>query len=385
MGFFDFFKKKQEPEIEKLEFKDIENWINETKQQNKSEEEKFFREVKNFVSDLIKEIENQIPVLEKIDLSQKKEQEKIKLITKQNLDNYIFHLKVLIKNLKDIDNADFLNKISHTIFDFNEKSNMSFEKATFLIGKELGKVREFISNFLKDLNKLKKENTTLIKNSEIISIIEIKLKDFDKIKGLEDEINKNIKTFEKQINNLSNKNNILFEEIEKIKNSPEYVEELKKQNQIKLSKINLDEYLNNLKQSIDFKTLANTFHSNESEMSIIKEHKDNFKPAYEKNNGSDLLSLFEFNKNKSEIENKIKEINKLLKKIEDSENALELKNSSEIVMKNTEIEKNNHKIEELNQEISKESKKFEKIKDNQDQIKDLIKQELIKINIELVL
>ena len=84
-------------------------------------------------------------------------------------------------------------------------------------------------------------------------------------------------------------------------------------------------FRSNLKGMINFKALSNVFHVSEKEMNLIKRYKEDFQALFEKDDGAEILRLFnEANLNNDLVLakiNQIKEkkeeikINKIIKKI----------------------------------------------------------------------
>src|SRR3989344_8419645 len=87
------------------------------------------------------ETNEKIRSLEHIDISQRKENEQIKIIVKENLNLYISHLKRTIDNMRHAEKeemGEYINSLFRVLNEFNRISSMPFEKATILIGDELG-------------------------------------------------------------------------------------------------------------------------------------------------------------------------------------------------------------------------------------------------------
>ena len=103
MGFWDFFRrKKQEEKLEKkkISFLEITSWISAYKSKNKEKEKKFLGIVKNRIFKLADELEEEAEVLENLDLTEKREQEKIKLVVRENLNKYAYYVRKLAETLK---------------------------------------------------------------------------------------------------------------------------------------------------------------------------------------------------------------------------------------------------------------------------------------------
>ncbi len=390
MGFFDFLKKiakKEELETEKIEFQDLDNWIKDKKEENKNKETEFLGQINTKIKELIDSLKEKVGALETIDISEKKVEERAKLIVKENLRNYLIYLEKLIERLEDFDEKDidtFINKLNTIFSDFEKKSHLCFEKATYLIGKELGGTRDAIVNFSCDFKNIVNNNKNLIQSSKIISNIELKLNESSNIKDQKERVNKQTQEITSKIVSCKNNLKILEKEIDKIKDSDDYNQELAKKHEITKKKQGLEQEIYSLKAMIDFKYLASIFHANEKEMAIIKDHKENFLNSFQRDDGETLLSILQNTKmEKQDIENKIKSIIENKKKIEESENNLPNKESKNLTHNESEIAGFKKQIFELTNELSREEKKYEKFEEKIKEIFQEIKQESTKINIEI--
>ena len=384
MGFWDFFwskdREKEESRFEKISIEEIESWLSNKKKQIEGQRENFLKIIRERVYLLIQELEEEVSVLKKIDVEERKVEEKIKLIVKENLLNYIAHLEKLISELKAIDKeGDITEKINSLFSNFKKRSSVSFEKATFLIGKELERVIESIAAFFKDLKNTFKENKDLIDQSKIISLIEAEMEEFYRLKKTGLEIEENISEYNEKIGNLDNNIKIKKEEIEKIKKSEKFIEESKKKEEIETKKEEIEKDINELREILDFKSLANFYHIFEKEMNIIKEHRENFKQAFQKTRGEDILSLLREAKLLSpEILNKTQGITE--KEREIGRIVIEENGTEDL---ETEIRKIESEIEVLNSKKFAEGKKYKNLDRNLKETIDSIKKELSKMNVEL--
>lgn len=390
MGITDFIKnlfKQEEIKIVQIEFSNLNNFIQNKEQENKIKEQEFINSTNQLTIQLTEDLRPKIQILENIDLTEKKVEEKIRLIIKQNLDNYTNHLKKLITNLQNINTNNpqsLINQINSIFKNFQKNSNTSFQKSTFLIGKELENITDTLINFSKNFKNLQQENKELILTNQILNHVKSNLNNYRKIKETQDSINNNLINLKNQSTNLKSKVILLKKEIEEIKQNNEYKEESKKEQDINNKKQELKKTFQALKQLIDFKTLANIFHSNEKEMNIIKKHKENFQQAFEKDNQIILNLLSDAKLNTKAISEKAEQINMLQQNINKKGQNLELKQHALITIKQSEIEKLNSEIQNLASQQSKENKRFKKMQTNLQEIKNIIKQQLVKINVELV-
>lgn len=389
MGFWNFFRKikqgQDKEKSEKISRDELQSWLLNKKAAIEKQEENFLRLIQERINQLVQELEEEISVLKKINVEDKKAEEKIKLIVKENLDNYTYYLEKLLGKLKELNKEidkgekEIIEKINSIFSDFEKRSSVSFEKATFLIGKEIGNVKESIRNFFRELEKLIKENKELIDKSRIISSVETKIKKVDEIEKIKAEIEKIIKDYNNKIGNLKEGIKIKEKEIEEIKKSEKFVEEEKKKQEFFRKKEELEKEICKLREIIDFRALANFFHSFQKEMSIIKEYKENFKNAFDKSNGEEIFGLIKEAKlQNADVSKKIEEITEKKKEIENTiieETGIEDVRGK---IRNIEME-----IEILNSKKFIEEKKFKKLGLNSQEIIGLIKGELSKINVEV--
>ncbi len=387
MGIFSWFK-KQEPEKRQIKFEELENWLGGKEHQDR--EKNLAKEIKNQLNELSFELKENLDELGQIDIDGKKVEPKIKLIVKENLNNYENYLGNLIIKINRLgqDNLhDLIKEINFLFYDFEKKSEQNFQKITYLIG-EVGKVKENIGDFFKSIKKLLKENENLIETSRITGLIRSRLSEFNSIENEKKQIIKTISERKEKLEDLSSKTKKLSETIEKIKNSEEYSNEKRKKENTEKARQKLEKEIYFLKQLVDFKELANIYHSGKKEMNLIKQYRENFKDAFEKDRGVSLLELINLlqktSMEKKSILKKIEQITCSENEVHNLEGSMELKASADILIKEAEIERLNAEIEYLKNQQSREKNKTEKIQNNLGEIKKMIKQELLRINMEML-
>ncbi len=383
MGFLDFFlwrNKDKETKIERVSIAELKPWLIVKKKQIEKQEESFLNLIQERIHQLIYELEEEESILKKINVEEKKAEEKIKLVVRENLNNYIDYLEKLISSLKNINKEkEIIAEINKIFSDFKKKSSTSFGKATFLIGKELASVNESIRNFFKDLENILKENKEAIDFSKIICSVEIKEESLIETEKIIDSIKKLIEDYESRISSLKETIKIKEEKIEDAKSSKIFIEERKKMEEIKKKKEELDNEIHKLKEIIDFKSLSHIFHSNEKKMNIIKDYKENFKEAFQKDYGKGIISLLnEANLKNTIFLEKIEEITKRKKEI-----GAIIINKTGIEDLENEKRKTKSEVEILNSKKFIEEKKYERLNRIWNGMINLIKEDLIKINVKV--
>ena len=395
MGIFDFLKKfsKKEPEIvvtEKVEFSNIKYFLENKKQQLKLQEEEFLNKFKEINNNLINSLQEKIKQLENLDLDQKKAEDRIKIIVKENFKSYLYYVELLIKdisNLEEINSSlDMISKINSTFLNFQKKAETSYQKATYLIG-ELGQIKEEISNYFKKTETLIKKNDDIIKISKILKSIEKKLEELLKIDNTSKEIDKEKSKNEEKINEVNNKIRNHEEEIIKIKNSNEHKELLKNEETLNKKDSELEIQIIKIKNLINLKTLSGICHKSEKDMIIIKNYRNNFINAFKEDSNNKLKEILESTnqiENKKLIEEQLINIENLNEQIEMINNSINNHPLKEIQRINEQIRNTKSELDNLNRNIEKENKRLVKSRKNKDSTLDLIKNILEDINVELV-
>lgn len=383
MGIFDIFKtKKQEPEKQKINLDGIASFIDSEKQKTDAQEENFLKIINSRILQLIKDLSENTEVLRKINLDNKKVEDKVKLVVKENLNYYIHHLELLIESLKQLDQKQsslLIARINKILFDFEKRSNMNFQKATFLIGKELEAVKKTIDFFFKDLKQIISENKELLEKQKTLSSITSNLNEIEENNAIKAGILDNIEHMEKKLSDLDSLKKDNEKLLEKTRKSSEYREEIKKEKEIEDKKDELKKQIFRLKESVDFKQLTSIFHSNEKKMRQIKDYQDNFLESLENNKLIELLKEAELDF--SFLQDKMPGI-------------LELKKQAEITIHKTqenkirdlenEITRINSDFVILKEEKQREIKKQERIEEAKNNLINSLRNELIKMNIDLI-
>ncbi|VVB77788.1 Uncharacterised protein [uncultured archaeon] len=384
MGIFDFWKKKTNTRKQIIALNELDSFIEDKKKELEDKKAEFESIVKKRLLEFTKELEEKSIILEKVDLREIRSDERAKLIVSNNLEKYIINLDRMIESLTSIEPDD--NELTVTILkiidDFEKRSFMNYEKATFLIGKELGAIKDSISRFLTDLNTIILENQDSLDSSERLFSVQTKKDQAKQIEDLRDEINDLVLNNMKKISLLEVQKINSEEEIEKIKTSDKYAEEIKTNEESENKRKELEKTLYELKQMIDFKALANVFHYDPKKMNAINEYSLNFNESFEKDNGIKLVRLLEeAGKNDHLIIKKINGIIEKNKELNSYNVSGEQKNK--ILALEEKIKKIKQQMSDLEEENSKEKKKSEKMEQNKREVINSIKTDLHKMNVEL--
>ncbi|GBE20437.1 MAG TPA: hypothetical protein ENG87_04725 [Candidatus Pacearchaeota archaeon] len=391
MGIFDFFRKiaktgnVEEIVIEKLAFSEIKGWIERKIKENELKEKEILLGVGKTTEIFIKELREKIVILENFDVEARKEKEDIKNIVIDSREKYIEFLEDLIKRLNDLEEPKlekFTGKINKIFFDFNKSAIKNYERATILIGKEMGSIKESLKVFSKDLLKTFKEGKSITDSFKNLLIIKEKLSMINQIDETLGRINGKKSNLNKKIIEKEEENRILKQSLEKIKTSSAYLENLTKQKEIESLKEKSKKNILELKQLIDFKALANFFHIFEEQMIIVKTHKEDFQTNFQEDDGKAIIRLLDEAKLSNDlILEKLKQIRGKIEETLNHKKNLKKDETQEVYLKIKEVslEIDNLKIEKV-----KEEKREEKLRANKEESITSLKQELGKMNVEVV-
>lgn len=334
MSWLDIFRKKKEQEKEKLSFSEIKGRLEQKQKEIEEAKIQAKKEIQKQVNNFNLEIKEIIQKLKLINLNSRKEEERIKLIVMENLKLYIEYLERLVQSLKDSDNfeaSQYIKNISQIFDNFNKNSKMAFEKATILIGKELGEVKDKIKELSANFNNILKEKADILSKSDAINELKIVLGRLDEDNENKSEIEASIINLESNYKALSEDKIKLEKQIKELKNSSDFAR-LSEEKEIKLKKKqNINNEILKIKEKIDLRFLAKFFHNDKKKSDIIKRYSENFSRVLEEDNNLEIISLVKEAKNIdiSELE-KIKkdmlEISKqVISEIENKLNNLENK------------------------------------------------------------
>jgi hypothetical protein len=381
MSFINFFRKKKQKLKKPIDFDEIKILTGDKRKEIKEKEKEIFILIKNKIPEFLENLNEKLEVLENVDINSKKVENKIKLIVKENLINYLRYVKTFMEKMENLDEKNFekfIVNIKQNFLDFDKKSYIGYQKVTFLIGKEIAEVKNSIINFSKYLEKLFSINKEVMQNSKIIFSIELKLKDLEKVKEIINEIEEKIKLKDNRIKKFNDLNEKIIKKIEEIKKSKDHIENLKKQEKIKFDNKELEKEIYKLKEMINFKNLANIFHVSEKKMNFLKDYKENFLENFQKDNGVGILNLINETKmDKQEILNKLENINQKKETIKKFKETIKKDEVKELFI---EMEKIKLGVENLINEKNKELKRYEKFKVSKEEIINLVKKEFSGMN-----
>ncbi|MFA5856387.1 MAG: hypothetical protein WC867_03450 [Candidatus Pacearchaeota archaeon] len=389
MAFFDFLKKKVEIVKETIHFADIPNWIDKSNKEFKIKDNVISQEITLRLKTLIINLEENIPVIKNIDLSKKKIEDRVRFIVKENLDKYIENLERFISNLRDISeyNTDSLiKKINFTVFSFEDRTKLQYEKATYLIGEDLEKIKKEISNFFKDTKVILEVNKSTLEMFKAIGDIEIILIKIKQQESLEKHSEEIIEEANKEIAKINKSIEDIVKKISEVKSSELYSNEKKIRQDIDLKNYELEKDIISLREFIDFKSLIKSYHTDSKKMEIIKDYKDDFKENFKKDKLEKILYLLiGINIETKNINDKIKAINEKKDNILEFEKNISKESQFEkVIIYEKDTKSLLVQIEDIKEEIDREKNKLSKFKIDKLEAMHSLENEFSKINYQVI-
>ncbi len=267
---------------------------------------------------------------------------------------------------------DGINKLSFILNEFYRKSHNSFEKATILIGKELKTVKEFLNNFIKNLDDKIREGRIHLKEIDVCNKINLMFLELKQIKNYEEELNKKKEFLNEEIERKIKEKKLIIQKIEQIKNSEEFKRDMieKNNHEEKLNK--LENELRFIKQKINFRLLAKYFHHDNKKRQIILEYANNFKSSIK---NDEEIKIVDYVKEAQGIE--LNSLYDLRNRLIDSKDQVITQTDKDIIALEINLKELDFSIIGIKSNIETETKKMEKIITKKDkiimEIKDLAK------------
>ena len=383
-----FFRKKKtqepKPELEEISSTEIKDWLNKKTQNLKEKEKEIFTQITEKINASVQDIDKKIEILETIDIESKKVEERAKTIVRQGLDKYINFVKVFTEELENLEKQNinqFIKQISKTFSNFDKRSFIFYQRANYLVGDELLALKQEINNLSQYFTSLFNKNKKTTQAFEIISSIESKLEQLNEITKTLEDIHLEIKLLDEETTAKQKEKETILNKIEEIKTSKEHIKNIENKEDIESNQRQLENSILKLKSTIDFKKLANTFHSDQRKMEKLRTCREDFKKNFMTNKGEDILSLVnEAKLDNNSISNEIKQINKKLSEISKNKKLLEEDKVSKFLK---DIERIKLELKNMTTEKDKQEKRTIKIKENKELILESITPNLTKLGATL--
>jgi hypothetical protein len=374
----DFVKEVKE---ELLDFNDIRTWIKNKELELKDKEQKVLDSIHVKINLLNTTSNEKLIILNDFNFEATKSDDRVRSIVKDSLMTYIASVKRLIKSVNDLpykDLEDYAFKMEKLFTDFFKKSQMSYQKSTFLVGKEILAVKNVLIKFYKQQKNIFESDEKIILITHALSVIQLKLDLIEENKKSCKELSDKTKALNKKIKEEKNKSKTLSKDLEQLKTSKKYSDNIEKEKNVESGKSYLKmEYLN-LKRLVNFKALANEFHSSTKHMLVVKSFKNHFITAIKQDSTSLIKLLDEAKLSSDLISSKILKLSKYEKDLLKKEASIKHGFVSDIL---NDIKKSDAKVDSLNDEKSKEQTILEKLSASKESLIEHIKEELLSIDV----
>ena len=298
MGILDFFRGKKsaerEVEIESVAFDGVKSWVADKETGLRKDERETLVKIEGMLKEFYVSAGEKLGILEGVDIESKKEHGRAKILVRQGLDKYINSVRVLLKEVGALEKKDlgkFAQEIGKVFVSFEKTSAAFYERATYLVGDEMMAVRNEIRKFYNGLVKMFEGNKMLIESFGRFEKINLKFGEIEKVEYNFKEVGKEIVANEEGVEEGREKVKGLEGEIDKIKNSSEYILNLKMLKAIKGLEVELDDEIGKLKNLIDFKKLASVVHSNQRELGVVKNCREHFSDEFSRDGGKRIIDL----------------------------------------------------------------------------------------------
>ncbi len=369
MSWIDKIKKifsEEEPvktsKTEKILFEQLQIKVKEKDIEISREGEKLRKEISARTDIFKTELNACLENLEKINVDERKEVERLKHVVKENLNLYISQLERFAKSLENIEIVDpksASDKIFTLLNEFNKKSYLPFEKATILVGKELEETKKTIWEFGRDLNKISESNKTFFGNLESINELKALLDELKKQEKLEGESYDKIKILQSEIIKENEKIKELKAQLKEIVESDEHKKEMTEKEKKAFDLRELEKELVSIRDKTNLKDLAKKFHFEKRKSLLIKEYLKDFKSALKNDDGLEIIEIVEAEKDK---------IRELKEKLIELSSDIAFKTETKIGEYENGIRKIEIDLKKTESEIEFENKKIERIKARREKI-----------------
>lgn len=387
MGIFDIFRKKEKVVVKSVNKEELGSFLEGIQKEILEKENELAKKVFEKLLNLLDGLEKKKEILEHIDLKGKIADEKTRFIVRENLFIYKRHLERLIQDLNSLEiSKNLIEKTNNLLTDFEKRSRMNYEKATYLIGKEIGDIEDSINLFYKDMKEVTRQNKEDLAYKEIIEDIAALFERINEVDEIKKELHLNIQKNKERINEIEKEIKSFEERITELKKSPEYTLFIEKRLNYDNKRTELKKETSELKNLIDLKKLSSLHHSDQKKMQIINRYKNDFSEALEKDSINSLIPLIEESgTNAIKIKESMDRIKVLNDELNLEEEKIDTSPHENIKEFEEEIKSSRININYLNLENNKEFKKMDKLEENKKDFYNEIKEELRKLEIDFII
>ncbi len=232
--------------------------------------------------------------LSSIDLSKRKEVEKLKLITLENLRMYLGHVDRLIDGIEKANEQrgpSYSSEIYTQLMSFENNSKMSFAKATILIGKELEKTRDLITSFLAKYNRFISEHHAVFNRIHLLESLRSAEQESQSLKQAEKEAKEEVADIDRKLKLADEDHQQSVKDLELLNKGEDLRLAREGKKAWEEQRAALQEEALTLKKKIDFKILLKNFHADKKKHELINAYRDNFLSAIEQDDSLAIASM----------------------------------------------------------------------------------------------
>lgn len=379
MGIFTFLKQlfqnnaPQEPVIntKKIKRSQLKEWITEFERNTNLLEEEIKEQLSKKLGELSTQLEQKNQILKTIDISSQKVEEKIKLIVKENLPYYILHVDQLITSIDAILNQrestnleDFINSITISFNDFEKRSFKNYQKATILIGKEMGDSKEIITYFVNSFQKKIKEQEALFLKKKNFDQIKKEVQEYQELKKNEQHMKESIIKSSEKEDFLKKEKDEKEQELSSYKKSFPYLNFISSQEEKKKKLQEIDKEISMIKQALNIKFLKKFFHTDKKKARLIQEY-EILDTALENDSGLNIVKIAQEALEKGGPQELSLITREKLESIRNQKKTLIIQQDPRIDFYEEAIKKRELEILSVRSELEKETRKLEKIRERQ--------------------
>ncbi len=389
MALFDFLKKttsKKKSSLDSLHlsFAALLPWVKNKQVALNKKERLVFDSLRDTLTFLHSQLEKKLPLLENVNLDKKKTDSATKLIVMNSVKTYVALVRRLLKNSDDLEFItleDYAFKLDKYFADFFKNSLMSYQKVTFLVGKEIEGVKDLLVKTYRRQQKINEANENLVSRNHELHSIQLKIEAIDEMKKNDKEFHEKLKLLDEHIRETKKKKKKLLEDVNVLRASKMYLENQKISEEINKHYLQLKKEYADLKRLVNFKALANEFHTSAKYMNIIKSFREDFITSFEQDDGKLLLSLLK--EAKLSTQAFLTKTNQIITNKQKIKNKKALLKEQKVPVLLNELEKVKQDIHRLEEEKAQELSILKKISDSQKTALHSLEQLLSKESISL--
>jgi len=296
MGLFGFFSKKKVSEVREITFDEAVKIIGDESESGRRELKGVMRDLNGKVEDFVVRLRERVGILDRIDLKDKRESERIKILTLQGLKEYVVWLGRFADSLEKIGEEDvrsYIGEVELAISNFLRNSRGKLQRATILIGEDIVVTENLVKDFSREINRVIRDNVGAL--SKVDWAVRLRELEDSIVKVLGDR--KRIKNF---LGELEEKASGAFadkleveKELKDLNESEEFKDWKKKREGVDLEMVILRKEIERIKRAVDLKALLKKFHGVKGRWELIKSYRENFLRALEGDEGLEFIEVLE--------------------------------------------------------------------------------------------